>query len=135
MLHIVKRTAPREIQQQVIEIKKSEEWKRISGEDTESIRHKFDLLDKDLIRKNIRVEQHGLCAYCMRKLPKAIDGRDNFTIEHYKTIGIDPKLSQKVAPDYDNKEMARLESRSEYREYQGVILFYLKRKAGMRVSK
>ena len=45
----------------------------------------FDSLAKDLIRESLIKEQHGLCAYCMRRI--IIEGRDKVptvTIEHYQ---------------------------------------------------
>lgn len=39
----------------------------------------FDSLRKDSIRENLIKEQHGLCAYCMKRIRK-----DKMIIEHYK---------------------------------------------------
>lgn len=52
----------------------------------------FDAINKSIVVENLREEQHGLCAYCMRKLTT------NICVEHYNTID---KNCEK-ALDYNN---------------------------------
>ena len=59
-----------------------------------SARDMFDSLDKSFIRASLIAEQHGLCAYCMRR----IRNDTNMTIEHWRPIDID----ENGALDYDN---------------------------------
>ena len=82
MLYIKKDLMPKKIQEQVIKIEKTEEWKGLNENDTKGIRACFDSLDKELIRTELVKEQHGLCAYCMRK----IDDSSSTTIEHFRPI-------------------------------------------------
>ena len=49
MLLIQKRATPRSLSEQVIGIQKSEEWQRVSDDDTDYIRSTFDSLDKETI--------------------------------------------------------------------------------------
>lgn len=93
MLLIQKRATPRSLNEQVIGIQKSEEWQRISDDDTDSIRSSFDSLDKETIRVNLVAEQHCLCAYCMRRIWP--DNR--MVIEHFKPI-----KNKQYALDYQN---------------------------------
>ena len=93
MLLIQKRATPRSLNEQVIGIQKSEEWRRISDDDTDSIRSFFDSLDKKTIRENVVAEQHCLCAYCMRR----INADNHMVIEHFKPIN-----NKKYALDYQN---------------------------------
>ncbi len=92
MLYIKKSETPKSVQEQVIKIQKSQAWKDIGEDDKKSIRSTFDTLNKDIIRKTLISEQHGLCAYCMRR----IENNDNMVIEHYKHINKDNAL------DYQN---------------------------------
>ena len=68
------------MRREVARIKNMPEWKRISEGYARAIRENgFDLLSKDIIREALLEEQHGLCAYCMKRLKD--DGRHT-TIEH-----------------------------------------------------
>ncbi len=93
MLLIQKRATPRSLSEQVIGIEKSEEWQKLSDEDSGSVRSYFDSLDKYTIRKNLFAEQHGLCAYCMSRIRE--DG--SMVIEHFKPI-----KNKQYALDYQN---------------------------------
>ncbi len=93
MLLIQKSATPRSLREQVIGIQKSEEWQRVNANDTAAIRSFFDSLDKETIRVNLVAEQHGLCAYCMKR----IKPNNKMVIEHYKPINNKP-----YALDYQN---------------------------------
>ncbi len=105
LIYIRKLPAPKDVQEKCIEIKKSAEWKSVSLTDSNAIRGYFDLLDKGKIREALRKEQHGLCAYCMGKLPVDPEGKDSFPIEHYIPISPDDtKGTNEAKPD--NKELS-----------------------------
>jgi uncharacterized protein (TIGR02646 family) len=82
MLYIAKNHVPDRIQEQIIQIEKTDEWKNIKDDDVKRTRTYFDKLDKSLIREALVKEQHGLCAYCMKR----IQNTGTTTIEHYKPI-------------------------------------------------
>ena len=82
MLYINKDSIPIKIQEQILQIEKTEEWKKIEEDDIKGIRACFDSLDKGKIREELVKEQHGLCAYCMRR----ITADTSTIIEHYKPI-------------------------------------------------
>lgn len=92
MLHI-KKSQPSERVISDISRVKSEHKALLDRHDSPSGRKAFDYLDKPLIRKCLLKEQHGLCAYCMRRIRE-----DNTTIEHYEPIDKEPD----GALDYDN---------------------------------
>lgn len=71
------------------------EYKYLLEEVTpESAREAFDHLDKNLIRDSLVKEQHGICAYCMRRIESNI----HMTIEHWSPIELDPDRCL----DYEN---------------------------------
>ena len=82
MLYIQKGAAPTEVTGQVIEITKSDEWKNADDNNTALVRSFFDRLDKQMIRESLIKEQHGLCAYCMKR----IEADDRMHIEHFSPI-------------------------------------------------
>lgn len=94
MLYIEKDTQPKGMDEMVIEITKSDEWKNATDGDTELLRSFFDRLDKQSIRKSLVREQHGLCAYCMKR----IEPNEKMNIEHYRPI----KGNKKLVLDYRN---------------------------------
>ncbi len=62
---------------------------------TLKLRELFDMMPKDDIRENLFKEQHGICAYCMRRIePNAL----SMKIEHYKPLSKDKNASL----DYQN---------------------------------
>ena len=79
MLYIQKNSVQQTILNKINEIKRSELWKKIPENDTKAIRAQFDLLPKEKIRQSLVEEQHGLCAYCMRR----IQNSDKMSIEHW----------------------------------------------------
>lgn len=82
MLYIQKGAAPTEVTRQVIEITKGDEWKNADDNNTTLVRSFFDRLDKQLIRESLIKEQHGLCAYCMKR----IEADDKMNIEHFSPV-------------------------------------------------
>ncbi len=82
MLYIEKKTPSSSIMENEIKITKTSEWKAADGDDTELIRSFFDQLDKSLIRADLIKEQHGICAYCMKR----IKSDESMTIEHYQPV-------------------------------------------------
>lgn len=67
MIYIKKEGVTDELNQQIITIRKSEEWKKIPESNTEAIRKVFDTdFPKNEIKKILVHEQKGICAYCMR---------------------------------------------------------------------
>ena len=94
MLYIHKETAPVELTEKVIEIIKSDEWKTADENNVVLLRSFFDRLDKQIIRDALVKEQHGLCAYCMKR----IEANDKMNIEHYRPI----KSSKDHVLDFSN---------------------------------
>ncbi len=82
MLYINKRPAPDTLLRQVSSITKSDEWKNSDENDTKLQRTFFDSLDKQVIREALVREQHGLCAYCMKR----IEVNDKMNIEHFLPV-------------------------------------------------
>ena len=69
MLYIEKEGLPNDINTKIIELSKSEEWKSISEDDTTAIRNAFDNdFPKNEVKEILLHEQHGICAYCMRRI-------------------------------------------------------------------
>lgn len=71
--------------------------------DSEQLRRLFDVMPKSDIREALCKEQHGLCAYCMRRIKpeQMYDGSNNedFTkIEHYMPLS----KNKELALDYQN---------------------------------
>lgn len=65
-------------------------------EDTKRLRDLFDQMPKSEIMSALYKEQHGLCAYCMRKIDPSKPGLAR--IEHYEALS---KNKEKVL-DYQN---------------------------------
>lgn len=69
MLYIEKEGLSGEIDQKLIELHKSEKWKAIKADDTKAIRVVFENeFPRNEVKKVLIHEQHGLCAYCMRRI-------------------------------------------------------------------
>ena len=69
MLYIEKEGLPKGIHEKIIELRKSKEWKNIEETDTDSIRDVFDnVFPKNEVKEILVREQHGICAYCMRRI-------------------------------------------------------------------
>lgn len=95
MLYINKQNPPADVIRQINEVKRSPEWRNIPEGDTVAIRAQFDLLPKDKIRKHLVKEQHGLCAYCMRRIT---ENGSKTTIEHWMPLS----KGKEKALDYQN---------------------------------
>ena len=93
LLYIEKRMVPNVVQEKKIQIEKSEEWKKISNGDISAVRIYFDSMDKSIIREALIAEQHGLCAYCMKRIRNDQD----MVIEH-----LCPISDKKHALDFQN---------------------------------
>ena len=92
MIYIKKSECPNAVQYSINQVKHSEQWKKVNG-NPKRARDCFDMLDKESIRESLLDEQHGLCAYCMKRITV-----DNMKIEHWKAITSDVN----EALDYKN---------------------------------
>lgn len=68
MLLIKKHPFSQEIASNISDIKRTSNWDAIGENDTDRKRNAFDMLDKDKIREHLIKEQHGICAYCMKRI-------------------------------------------------------------------
>lgn len=69
MLYIAKEGLPDDINRKIIELRKSEEWKNINEDDSDAIRRVYDTdFPKNDVKEILLREQHGICAYCMRRI-------------------------------------------------------------------
>ena len=112
MLYIRKEPCPKDIEKQISEIIASKEWEAVPdpAERTltepqrkaavDSLRGFFDSLDKDAIRKALLKEQHGLCAYCMKR----IDVKGS-SIEHWKPQNPDTESAADIKESLDYRNM------------------------------
>ena len=88
MLYIDKSEPSRKAVEEISRVRR--EYKYLLEEiTTESAREAFDHLDKNHIRDSLVKEQHGICAYCMRRIESNI----HMTIEHWSPIELDPDRS------------------------------------------
>lgn len=95
MLYIEKEGLPNDVNRKIIELSKSEEWKNISEEDTVAIRQAFDNdFPKNEVKEILLQEQHGICAYCMRRIRMDSHSR----VEHLVPLS----SSKDKAIDYNN---------------------------------
>lgn len=95
MIYIEKEGLSDELNQRIIEILKSDEWKNIKDGHTESIRQVFDNeFPKNDVKAVLIHEQRGLCAYCMRRI--RLDSHSR--IEHLVPLSAD----KEKAIDYSN---------------------------------
>ncbi|MEE1101808.1 MAG: retron system putative HNH endonuclease [Agathobacter sp.] len=86
MIYIQKRRTPRNIKEKAEQIKrdKTNGYEDIKlPEDKKRLRYLFDMMPKDEIRESLYKEQHGLCAYCMRRIT---GDRKDTKIEHYNAL-------------------------------------------------
>lgn len=95
MLYIEKEGLPNDVNRKIIELSKSEEWKSISEDDITAIRHVFDNgFPKNEVKEILLHEQHGICAYCMRRIRMDNHSR----VEHLVPLS----SSKDKAIDYSN---------------------------------
>lgn len=101
MIHIQKQHVSKKIMETVTALKAEDAWKKASDVDTDILRGYFDRLDKDIVRKELHKEQHGLCAYCMRR----IKDDASMAIEHWMPIKKEPgdnSWNKDLVLDYKN---------------------------------
>ena len=95
MLYIEKEGLPDDINRKIIELRKSEEWKNIKEDDTEMVRFVFDTdFPKNDVKEILLHEQHGICAYCMKRIRMDNHSR----VEHLLPLSKD----KEKAIDYNN---------------------------------
>ena len=98
MIYIHKRRTPVAVKRKAEEIKNSSENGYMGirlPEDSKKLRDLFEKMPKDDIRIALFREQHGLCAYCMRRIEP---WRESMKIEHYKAL----TRNKDGALDYQN---------------------------------
>lgn len=105
MLYIRKQRTPDIVKSRALEIIETPDsgYKFIVlPNDTKKLRDLFEKMPKDEIRNALYREQHGLCAYCMRRIEPESDSEDgesnSIRIEHYKALSKD----KEKALDYQN---------------------------------
>lgn len=95
MLYIKKEGLPNDVNRKIIQLRKSEEWKNIRENDTSAIRSVFNnKFPKNEVKKVLLHEQHGICAYCMRRIRMDNHSR----VEHLVALS----SSKDKAIDYNN---------------------------------
>ncbi len=95
MIFIEKEGLPNDISRKIIELSKSEKWKNISEDDTNAIRQVFDNeFPKNDVKRILLREQHGICAYCMRRIRMDSHSR----VEHLLPLS----KNKDKAIDYNN---------------------------------
>ena len=95
MIYIQKEGLSDDLKQKIIEIRKSDAWKRIKEGDTEAIRQVFDNeFPKNDVKAVLIHEQRGLCAYCMKRIRMDSHSR----VEHLVPLSAD----KEKAIDYNN---------------------------------
>lgn len=95
MVYIEKEGLSDELNRKIIEIRKSDAWKNIEADNTDSIRRVFDdEFPKSEVKEVLIREQRGLCAYCMRRIRMDSHSR----IEHFIPLSVD----KEKAIDYRN---------------------------------
>lgn len=93
MLYIKKIRVSKEVIDEINRVKR-EQKSLFDKRDPQSARIAFNCLDKTVIRDSLIREQHGLCAYCMRR----IENNSDMTIEHWQSI----EQNVDGAMDYEN---------------------------------
>ena len=97
MLYIKKEPPSPEVAQEISRVERDVQWKQVTHPNSVLARMAFDQLDKSIIRKQLIREQHGLCAYCMRRIEDH-ENKTNTIIDHW--IPVDEDSSQ--ALNYSN---------------------------------
>ena len=86
MIYIQKRKTPPVIEKEAEKIKNDKDngYEGLTlPKGSAQLRYLFDKMPKDEIRETLYQEQHGLCAYCMKR----INGhREDTRIEHYLAL-------------------------------------------------
>ena len=88
MIYIKKEPPSPETAQEISRVEWNVQWKQSDHFDVSYARMAFNQLDKSVIRKQLIREQHGLCAYCMRRI-KAHENITRTVIEHWMPVDVD----------------------------------------------
>lgn len=95
MIYIEKEGLSASVEKCIIELCKGSKWKSLAADDTDAIRKVFDDdFPKSEVKKVLVHEQHGLCAYCMKRI--RVDNHSR--VEHWKPLSED----KEKALDYHN---------------------------------
>lgn len=95
MIYVEKEGLSDDLNRKIIEIRKSDAWKSLEEDNSESIRQVFDNeFPKNDVKEVLIHEQRGLCAYCMRRIRMDSHSR----IEHLIPLSAD----KAKAIDYNN---------------------------------
>lgn len=95
MLYIEKEGLSDDINRKIIELSKSKKWKNISEDDTTAIRNAFNNdFPKNEVKAVLLHEQHGICAYCMKRIHMDNHSR----VEHFVPLS----RNKEMAIDYNN---------------------------------
>ena len=95
MIYVTKEGLSDELNGQITEIRKSEKWKQIKENQTSAIRDVFNHeFPKSDVKAVLIREQHGLCAYCMKRIKMDSHSR----VEHLIPLSAD----KEKAIDYYN---------------------------------
>lgn len=86
MLYIDKQEPNRDVSAEISRVKRNNNWTDLDKKDSQRVRECFDDLNKSAIKLQLYKEQHGLCAYCMRRI--AYDD-NRMRIEHFVPIQVD----------------------------------------------
>lgn len=68
MLLIDKKNPNLAVSTEIGRVKRDDAWTHADKTDPQQVRHCFNLLNKVIIKEQLLQEQHGLCAYCMRRI-------------------------------------------------------------------
>lgn len=82
MLFIDKKNPNLAVSAEIGRVKRDDAWTNADKTDSQQVRHCFNLLNKAIIKEQLLQEQHGLCAYCMRR----IQNDHHMVIEHVVPI-------------------------------------------------
>ena len=86
MIYIEKEGLPQSVDEKIIKLSKTDEWQEIAPENTIALRQYFDsFFPKDEVKRILIHEQHGICAYCMRRIQLNHRSR----IEHLSPLSSD----------------------------------------------
>lgn len=114
MIYIEKEGLSDDINQKIIAIRKSDNWKAIEEDNTEAIRNVFNNeFPKNDVKEVLIHEQHGLCAYCMKRIRMDTHSR----VEHFVSLSSD----KEKAIDYSNM-LGVCDGGEKIEEEQGHIL-------------
>ena len=78
MLYIEKKGPDVNVRVEISRVKRDCHWDDTDKDDAQLVRSCFDTLDKTIIKAQLLKEQHGLCAYCMKR----IRNNNHMVIEH-----------------------------------------------------